>query len=272
MKTWVVANQKGGVGKTTTVVSLAALLASRGKRVLVVDTDPHGSLSAYFGVNPDESPRSVYSLFQGADVNLHTLLQDTHVEGVSLLPATTALASLDRQLGAQKGKGMVLARALATLNHELDYVLIDCPPTLGILMVNALAAADYLVIPVQTEFLALNGLDRMKRTLAMIEHSRGGALPHLIVPTLFDKRTRASRQTLEILQARYGAALWELVIPIDTQLRDASRNGDPLPLVAPTARGSLAYSALLDTLLEAQNLPKPPYTAGAPTTEINAHV
>ncbi len=112
----------------------------------------------------------------------------------------------------------------------------------------------------------------MRQTLAMIERSRGKALPHLIVPTLFDKRTRASRQTLDLLQERYGQALWELVIPVDTQLRDASRNGAPLPLVAPSARATLAYSALLDTVLEAQRPAAISLPADVPKAEVHAHV
>jgi chromosome partitioning protein len=132
----------------------------------------------------------------------------------------------------------------------VDYVLIDCPPTLGILMVNALAAADFLIIPVQTEFLALKGLERMMSTLRMITRARKISIPTLIVPSLYDRRTRAGRDTLEMLRDIYVDDLWDLVIPIDTQFRDASKKGVPLTALNSHARGVIAYEALLETILE----------------------
>ena len=129
-------------------------------------------------------------------------------------------------------------------------MLVDCPPTLGILMVNALAAADFLIIPVQTEFLALKGLERMKNTLAMITRARKISIPTLIVPSLYDRRTRAGRDTLEMLRDIYTDDLWDLVIPIDTQFRDASKKGLPLSALNSHARGVIAFEALLDTILD----------------------
>lgn len=250
MNIWCVAMQKGGVGKTTTVVTLAALMAERGKRTLMVDMDPQGSLTSYFGCDPDMTAGTVYTLFQRPEVDVPSLIKETCVEGLYLLPASTAMATLDRQLGAQQGKGVVLAKAMAQLGKQFDHIVIDCPPTLGILMINALAAASYLLIPVQTEFLALKGLERMMFTLEMVMRARKTPLPYMIIPTLYDRRTRASRQTLESLQEDYASHLWELVIPADTQFRDASRQGIPLPVMAPNSKGVMAYSALLDTLLE----------------------
>ena len=162
MNIWTVSNQKGGVGKTTTAVSLGGLLASQGKRVLLLDLDPRGSLTSYFRLNPDGIKHSVYSVFE-AQANktriefLESLLQPTGVEGLSLMPASTAMATLDRQLGAKGGMGLVIKQALARLDSQFDYVLMDCPPMLGVLMVNALAACQRLLIPVQTEFLAIKG-------------------------------------------------------------------------------------------------------------------
>lgn len=255
MKIWAVANQKGGVGKTTTTVTLAGQLAAEGQRTLMVDFDPHGSLTTYFGLDPDHLQASVYNLFKDrADKRPRThyrdILRATAFEHLSLLPASTALATLDRQLGAQDGMGLVLAQTLTDLHPHFDYVLIDCPPMLGVLMVNALAACQRLLIPVQCEFLALKGLERMLHTLQMISRARGGEVPKLIVPTLYDRRTRAAGETLQLLRERYRDSIWRSMIPVDTQFREASKAGRPLSLWQPGSRGAMAYRALLDSLLE----------------------
>ena len=252
MKIWAVANQKGGVGKTTTAVTLAGHLLKQGLRVLLVDLDPHGSLTAYFGYDPDSLEDSVYQLFKGQGLELGTMpqriLHSTSIDGLQLLPASTALATLDRQLGNQEGKGLVIAQALKELEMEFDYALLDCPPTLGISMVNALAACEHLLLPVQTEFLALKGLERMMRTLQMIMRARKHGLAYTIVPTMFDRRTRAAIESLRALREMSGSDVWESVIPVDTKFREASKNGLPLSIMQPSARGSVAYAALLDAL------------------------
>lgn len=251
---WAVANQKGGVGKTTTVSTLAGELTGRGHRVLMVDLDPHGSLTAWFGRDPDTEGPSVYGLFQSAragespDGRRHVIT--TAVEGLDLMPASTAQATLDRLVAGIEGMGLVLGRALAPLRGTYDVILLDCPPMLGVLMVNALAACDRLIIPVQTEFLAIKGLERMLRTLAMIRRSRGEVVDHLIVPTLYDQRTRASREALAMLREHWPDALWNDRIPVDTRFRDASRRGLPLSLWQPGSRGAQAYARLADVLLE----------------------
>ena len=248
METWVIANQKGGVGKTTTTLTLGALLASRGKRVLLIDLDPHASLSAYLKFDPDSIEGSMYEVFL-SDQAINENIRETAIANLCILPASPALATLDRQFGARQGAGIGLKKALSHLK-DIDYVLIDCPPTLGILMVNALAAADFLIIPVQTEFLALKGLERMMHTLSMINRARKVAISRLIVPTLYDRRTRASRETLEKLRDIYSDDLWDLVIPVDTQFRDASKCGMPLSDLNRHARGVIAFEALLDYMIE----------------------
>lgn len=257
MNIWAVANQKGGVGKTTTSVSLAGLLAQQGQRVLLIDIDPHGSMTTYFGMEPDAPGASVYSLFkaaaEGAVLNPLRVIHPTAFENISLMPAATALATLDRQLGKQEGMGLVIKRALETLSDQFDAVIIDCPPILGVTMVNALAAAQFLLIPVQTEFLALKGLERMLKTLGMVQRSRKHRLEYLIIPTMYDQRTRASRDTLQVLQDRYHGSVWSEFVPIDTLFREASRLGKPLSYLQPESRGSMAYAHLL-TLLQK---PKP---------------
>ncbi len=259
MKAWTVANQKGGVGKTTTVISLGALLAMQGRRVLMIDLDPHGSMTSYFGLDPDHIEASVYTLFQRAvgasHMPLASMLVHTGVDGLQLLPSSTALVSLDKQFGAREGMGLVIGKTLCDWGDKFDYVLIDCPPVLGILMVNALASCDQLIIPVQTEFLAIKGLERLQHTLAMIGRSRNTALDYTIVPTMFDRRTRAAIASLRTLREGNPGHVWSGVIPVDTQFREASSRGKPLPVMRPSCRGSRAYDRLLDYLL-ARRLPQ----------------
>lgn len=256
MRVWAVANQKGGVGKTTTSIALAGLLADAGKRVVVVDLDPHGSMTSYFGHDPDTLEHSCFDLFQHSDgvpsdLPKQLLLQTSH-ERISLLPSSTALATLERQSPGKSGLGLVIAKSLAQLWQDYDHAVIDSPPLLGVLMVNALAASQQLVIPVQTEFLAVKGLERMINTLAMINRSRQQALPYTIVPTLFDRRTQASMGTLRVLRNTYPEHLWPAYIPVDTRLRDASRAGLVPSRFDSNSRGVIAYRALLKHLLSQQ--------------------
>lgn len=254
MITWAVANQKGGVGKTTTVVNLGGLLAMQGLRTLLVDLDPHGSLSVYFKLDPDSVTNSVYQLFDHGGrpdaSTIEKLIYATPYENLSLLPASTAMVTLDKQLGAQNGMGLVLNRALHAIADCYDYVLLDCPPQLGVLMVNALASCQHLIIPMQTEFLALKGLERMLNTLNMITRAQKYQLDYSIVPTMYDQRTSASVNTLQSLKQKYSAHLWPQVIPVDTQFRDASKSGIPLTMRSPQDRGALAYAGLLRYLKE----------------------
>lgn len=205
MIVWSVANQKGGVGKTTSTVTLAGLLSQKGHRVLMVDTDPHASLTTYLGYDSDTVSSSLFDLFQLKTFTRDTvkpLILETELEGMDIIPAHMSLATLDRVMGNRSGMGLILKRALQAVSQDYDYVLIDCPPILGVMMVNALAASDRILIPVQTEFLAMKGLERMIRTLTIMQKSRPDGFKVTIVPTMYDKRTRASLQTLTQLKKR----------------------------------------------------------------------
>lgn len=261
MKIWAVANQKGGVGKTTTAISLAGVLQKRGKRVLLVDLDPHGSLTSYFGVDPDEIEPSAYDLFQQTAAAKHVVIK-TRFQNLHFIPASSALATLDRQLGSRDGMGLVIKKSLQQLAEHYDYVLIDCPPMLGLLMVNALAACERLLIPVQTEFLALKGLERMVNTLIMIQKARKHDVNFTIVPTFFDRRLKASITTLKTLRTDYVTNIWSGVIPVDTQFREASQAGVPLTVSRPSCRGSRHYSELLDYMLSSDQTEKPEIQQG----------
>ncbi|MYM59824.1 ParA family protein [Vibrio tetraodonis] len=248
MIVWSIANQKGGVGKTTTTITLAGLLSKQGKRVLLVDTDPHASLTTYLGYDPDGVEASLFDLFQLKEFSEDTvlpLIMKSDVECIDIVPAHMSLATLDRVMGNRSGMGLILKRALMAIEQHYDYVLIDCPPILGVMMVNALAASNRILIPVQTEFLAMKGLERMVRTLAIMQKSRDNAFNVTIVPTMYDKRTNASLQTLQKLKKEYPEQVWTSAVPIDTKFRDASLKHLPVSHFASGSRGVFAYKQLL---------------------------
>lgn len=251
---WTIANQKGGVAKTTTTVTLGGLLAERGYKVLLIDTDPHASLTYYFGIDAEELEVSVYDIFiRGKNITPEEILQSLCPSGVAnldILPASMALATLDRSEGNKGGMGLILKKALHKIKDEYDYVLLDCPPVMGVLMVNAIAAADRILIPVQTEFLALKGLERMIATMALMRPANQKEHNFTIIPTMYDKRTRASLEAYKELKAKYQDRVWSAVIPVDTQFRNASLAQTPPNVFAPASRGVFAYNTLLTYLLQ----------------------
>jgi len=254
--TWAIANQKGGVGKTTTTLALGAELALRGARVLLIDMDPHGSLSRAFGLPADPQPRGVLELFEHEEATLLPLVRASELPRLSFVAAQSALATLERRNATQPGIGRALAAALARDGDAFDHVLLDCSPTLGLLMVNALAAADHLVIPTQTEPLAVHGLQGMWRTARMIERSRGRALKVSILPTLFDRRTRLATETLAMIQDQYGDQAWSEAIPTDTRMCSTEDLARQRSARLQAGRGLAAYRRALDWLLQPPAVPE----------------
>ena len=252
MNVWAVANQKGGVGKTTTTVTVGGILAQNNKKTLLIDLDPHGSLSSYLGINPESEERGVYQLFQKNSGQKHhklsDLIHETNFENLFILPASTAMATLERQLGAKSGMGLVLKKALNIDALPFDTVIIDCPPVMGLLMINALATCERIIIPVQTEHLAIKGMERMLRSVKMIQTSLNVNLNYTLLPTMYDKRTSACKESLQHLQYQHSSQLSDVVIPIDTRLRDASHKGMPLSHMIGESQSLSAYRKLVKTL------------------------
>lgn len=261
MRVWSVANQKGGVGKTTTTVALGCLLAAQGKRVLMLDLDPQGSLGSYFGYAPEASQDSSFEWFAAGgrldDAALEATIRPTDAERLFLVPGSTALATLERNSASQEGMGLAVSRALTRLWDRFDHVIIDSPPTLGVLLINALAASEQVIVPVQTEFLAIKGVERMLNTLQMVNRSRRKPLPYLLVPTLFDRRTQAGVSSFRHMRKTWPDHVWHAAIPVDTRLRDASSRGVTPLALDPESRGIQAYASLLKTLLKMQSAELP---------------
>ena len=254
MRVWAIANQKGGVGKTTTTLALGRGLAARGHRVLLVDLDPHSSLTRAFGVPAEPAPDGVMDLFATPPRALAELARQSAMERLSYVCAQTALATLERRSANQPGLGLALSQALARHAGQHDYVLLDCAPTLGLLVINALAAADRVVIPTQSEPLALHGLAGMRRTAEMVERSRRRPLPVSVLPTLYDRRTRAGQEALRRMQEDHGDRVWEDAIPVDTRL------STPELLVQPAAddaaypgRALSSYRRALEWILASES-------------------
>jgi chromosome partitioning protein len=260
MEIWTIANQKGGVGKTTSTVTFGGLLAEWNLRTLLVDIDPQASLSGYLGYYDYEklAGRSVYDLFmamgQGHHIDVQRLILKTQTPQLHLIAGVPALATLEKKSGQEtlKGLGLALKRAVSQIENDYDYLLIDCPPGIGILLINALAACDRLLIPVQTEFLAIKGLEQMLRTLSMVMRVRTEPLSYTIFPTYYDPRTKASVQSLAQLRRSYPEHIWDGYIPVDTKLRDASQAGIPPSSYDPRSRAVMAYANLLTVLRQQQ--------------------
>ncbi len=253
MRVWAIANQKGGVGKTTTAVNMAGILAENGSRVLLIDLDPHGSLSSYLGVDPETVEHSVYDLFQQIaatqQLQVAAVIQETQFKHLFLMPSSTAIATLEKRLGAKNGMGLVLKQVLNEVTEQFDNVIIDCPPMLGMLMINALAACKRVIIPVQTEHLAIKGMERMLRSMNMIQRSLNTDLAYTILPTMYDQRTLASKSSLQALQRDYKSQMSKVIIPVDTRLRDASHLGKPLNYIKGDSQGLVAYRKFVNTLI-----------------------
>lgn len=249
MKIIAIANQKGGVGKTTTAVNLSACLAEQGKSVLLVDADPQGNSTSGLGMKKEGGESSVYDVLIN-DVFIDDATCDTMIETLKLLPSHISLAGAEVELVNMIAREQVMKNALHATKRQYDYIFIDCPPSLGLLTLNALTAADTLLVPIQCEFYALEGLSLLMNTVKLVRRSLNPELDvEGVVLTMFDSRTNLSQQVVEEVKKFFKNKVYDTVIPRSVRLGEAPSFGLPITRYAPSSAGATAYNALAEEIV-----------------------
>ena len=243
-RTLAVVNQKGGVGKSTTSVNLAACLGEAGKKVLLVDLDPQGNATSGFGLNKNQRELCVYNaLLEGEP--LARIIEPVEVEHVFAVPATIQLAGAEIELVSTMSRETKLKTVLDPVLGDFDYVIIDCPPSLGLLTINALTAAGGLIIPVQCEYYALEGLTKLLDSVRLVKTHLNPRLEIFgALMTMYDSRTRLSQQVVEEVRDFFGETVFDTLIPRTVRLSEAPSHGQPITIYDPTGRGAEAYRSL----------------------------
>lgn len=239
-----VANQKGGVGKTTTAVNLCAYLAKAGCRILLVDSDPQANATTSLGIDPRKPGASLYEVLID-NRPVHEAITPTNLPGLSLLPANLDLAGAEVEMASRMAREQLLSKALQPLHCEYDYVIIDDPPSLGLITINGLTAADGIIIPVQCEYLALEGLSQLLETIQQVRRVLNGRLKVAgVLLTMSDARTKLSTQVVEDVRGHFPLETFKTLIPRSVRLSEAPSHGLAVLNYAPESAGALAYEAL----------------------------
>ena len=260
------ANQKGGVGKTTTVINLAAYLALAGRRVLVVDLDPQGNATSGLGFDRQSGASSIYPALVDPEF-VRSVVQPTQIDGLWLIPSGQDLAGAEVELVGVPQRERKLSVALGKLRNSYDFIVLDCPPAVGLLTVNALTASDSVLVPIQCEYYALEGLGQL---LATIDLVRDNLNPRLrlagVLLTMYDSRTTLSSDVAAEVRRHLNGTVYETVVPRSVRLAEAPSYGRPIVRYSPESRGALAYAALADEVLRrhpASSASEPPAWVGA---------
>ena len=247
-----VANQKGGVGKTTTVVSVGAFLAALDRHVLIVDVDPQANATSSLGIDKHALPASIYDVIV-SDLPMDSALMLTRRVNLDLVPSTPALAGAEIELVSMSRREHRLKGALAPLRDRYDYIFVDCPPSLGLLTVNALAAADEVLIPVQCEYLPMEGLAELMRTIELVQSHLNPALAiRGLLLTMYDVRTSLAQQVVEEVRQHFPNRTFQTVVPRNVRLSEAPSYGEPILDYAPRSPGGMAYQALAQEIMSSE--------------------
>jgi chromosome partitioning protein len=240
----VIANQKGGVGKTTTAVNLSAALAELGHRVLVIDLDPQANATTGLGINPRDLEASIYDVLMH-DVPIEDCIEPTNIRNLFITPSTIDLAGAEIELVPLFSRELRLKRAIQSILNEFDFIIIDCPPSLGLITINGLAAATEVLVPIQCEYYALEGLGQLLRNVYLVQANLNPSLTvSTIVLTMYDGRTKLAEQVAAEVREHFGHAVCESVIPRTVRLSEAPSYGQPITVFDPTSRGAIAYRDL----------------------------
>lgn len=254
MKIISIFNQKGGVGKTTTNINLAAYLALKGQKVLVIDIDPQGNTSSGLGIDKENVRLTTNELLLSDEIINDMIIPISNIEDLYIVPSNMELAGADLELGYMENREFILKEKLKALNIEFDFIVIDCPPSLGLLTINALTASDSVLIPMQCEYYALEGISQLIKTIQKVKKGLNKNLEvEGVVLTMFDPRRNLQLQVAEELKSYFGELVYENSIPRNIRLAEAPSHGVPIALYDPKAKGAEAYSDLADEFLRKQN-------------------